>query len=152
MLDRVVLKIREIFYRLFHFRILNEVTLHGVPRILYGNRIKFGKNVRLNEDVFLHAVAGIEIGENTTLSTGVQVITETYDLSSYKNYVKRQHNGKKIIIGKNVWIGANAIILPGVNIRDNIVVGAGSVVTKDLTDEYTVYAGNPAKIINKVEH
>ena len=151
MLDRVVLKIREVIYYVFHFKILKGVILRGVPRILYGNRIKFGKNVRLNEGVFLHAADGIEIGENTTLSTGVQVITESYDLTSYDSYIQRHHCGKKIVIGKNVWVGANAIILPGVTIGDNVIIGAGSIVTKDLLEEYSIYAGNPAKFIKKVE-
>lgn len=59
-------------------------------------------------------------------------------------------DGKDVIIGKKCWIGMNAIILPGVKLGDNTIVGAGSVVTKSFPDGNLVIAGNPAKIINKL--
>lgn len=150
MIDRVILKIRRIVHYLLHANIYNKkVILLGVPKILYGKKIEFGNKVRLNENVFLHAVNGITIGDNTTLSYGSMVITESYDLTSEKKYLERKHRGESISIGKNVWICAGAIILPGVTIADNIIVAAGSVVTKDLTIEKGVYAGNPAKFVKK---
>ena len=57
---------------------------------------------------------------------------------------------KPIHIGKKVWIGSGAIVLPGVNIGDNSVIAAGSVVTKDVP-ENSVFGGNPAKLIKKIE-
>ena len=56
----------------------------------------------------------------------------------------------QVHIGKNCWIGAGAIIMPGVTIGDNVVIGAGSVVTKNVPD-FTVVAGNPARIVRKIE-
>ena len=153
MIDRIVLKIREVIHYIFHIYIYfgKRIILRGVPKILYAKNIRFGNNVRLNDRVYLHAAKGITIGENTTLSYGVTIITESYNINDYNKYVQRYHLGAPVVIGKNVWICANSTILPGVTIGNNIIVGAGSVVTKDLLEENSLYAGNPAKFIKKME-
>lgn len=152
-MDRIYLKIRETVHFITHFNIYKKknVILRGVPKILYGDKIEFGKNVRLNDSVFLHAVNGITIGDNTTLSYGAILITESYDLTNWDSYVCRHHSGAAIKVGRNVWICAGVIILPGVTISDNIIIGAGSVVTKSLTKQKSLYAGNPAKFIKRLE-
>ena len=155
MIDRLILKSREIIHYILHINIYlrSGVILCGVPFVLYGRKIRFGKHVRINERVYLHAVNGIEIGDNTTLSYGASVITESYDISSYKRYIEKHHKGAPVKIGKNVWIGANVLVLPGVTIADNTIIGAGAVVCCDLKDEYTIYAGVPAiakKRIDKI--
>lgn len=152
MLDRIILKVREIIHYILHINIYagSHVILRGVPKILYGSNIKFGKNVRINEGVFLHAANGISIGDNTTLSYGTSVITESYDLSDRESYLARHHAGKEVIIKNNVWICANVTVLPGVTIENGIVVGAGSVVTKDLKIENSLFAGNPARFIKEL--
>lgn len=146
MIDRVVLKIREIIHYIIHINIYygKNIILRGVPKLLYANKIKWGKSIRLNDEVFLHAANGITIGENTTLSYGVTILTESYNVEEWNKYLKREHKGKEVIIGRNVWICANVTILPGVKIADNIIVGAGSIVTKDLLISNALYAGNPA--------
>ncbi|WIM85537.1 acyltransferase [Gallibacterium anatis] len=153
MIDRIILKIRVLVHFMLHFFIYKKakVILRGVPRILYGHRIKFGNLIRLNDNVFIHAVNGVEIGDNTTLSYGVVLLTESYDISSKNKYLLRKHKGAPIKIGKNVWICANSTILPGVSIADNIIVGAGSVVTKDLDRANSLYAGNPARFIKELD-
>ena len=153
MIDRITLKIREIIHYIFHIGIYfgKGIILRGVPQLLYAKNIRFGHNVRLNDRVYLHAAEGITIGENTTLSYGVAIITESYNVTDYNKYIQRHHLGASVKIGKNVWICANSTILPGVTIGNNIIVGAGSVVTKDLLEENSLYAGNPAKFIKKME-
>lgn len=128
-----------------------KVILRGVPQILYGNQITFGKNVRLNEKVYIHAANGISIGENTTISYGAMLISESYDIKHWENYIARHHDGAPIVIGKNCWICANTMILPGVTIADDIIVAAGAVVTKDLTETKCLYAGNPARLIKRLD-
>lgn len=153
MIDRFILKIRELVHFFLHLNLYfgKKVILRGVPKILYGNRIEFGENVIINDKVFLHAANRIKIGNNTTLSYGACIISESYDVTDKIKYLKKYHSGAPITIGKNVWIAANVVILPGVSIEDNIIVGAGSVVTKSLTSSNSLYAGNPAKFIKKME-
>lgn len=151
MVERIFLKARTICHYIFHSKLYhNKVILMGVPRLLYPEKIKFGRNIRINDTVFLHAKNGIVIGDNTTLSYGASIITESYDITSFANYIRRNHGGAPIVIGGNVWIGASSIILPGIKIEDNIIVGAGSVVTRNLTEQFSIYAGNPARFIRKI--
>ena len=151
MIDRLNLKIKSYIHYLTHIGIYfgRNVKIYGKPKILYGNKIKIGSNVRINDDVFLHAVNGIELGNNVTLSYGASLITESYDLSSNDAYLKRKHSGAPITIGNNVWICANVTILPGVKIADDVIVAAGSVVNKNLDKPGSLYAGNPASFIKK---
>lgn len=153
MIDRVILKIREIIHLVFHLNLYlgKGVILRGVPRIVHGNKIEFGKNVRINDNVYLHAANGTRIGNNATLSYGSSIISESYDVTSKEQYLNRHHAGAKINIGENVWICANVTVLSGVSIADDIIVGAGSVVTKDLTTPNSLYAGNPAKFVKRME-
>lgn len=87
---------------------------------------------------------GIHIGENTLVAGGVKILSH--------DHCKRVGNNQPFLthtyIGKNCFIAVNAIILPGVKIGDEVIVGAGAVVTKDIPSN-TVVAGNPAKIIRK---
>ena len=69
-----------------------------------------------------------------------------HDVNNYSKYVK----SKSIIIGDNCWIGAGAIILPGVSLGDHIIVAAGSVVTKSFEDNDQIIGGNPAQFIKKL--
>lgn len=88
----------------------------------------------------------VTIGENFVSSLNSMIIA--HDASLY-NHI-RKHRVEEIIIGDNVFLGAAAIILPGVNVGNGAIIGAGSIVTKDVK-EYTVVAGNPAKFICTVD-
>jgi acetyltransferase-like isoleucine patch superfamily enzyme len=88
----------------------------------------------------------VTIGENFVSSLNSMIIA--HDASLY-NHI-RKHRVEEIVIGDNVFLGAAAIILPGVNVGNGAIIGAGSIVTKDVK-EYTVVAGNPAKFICTVD-
>lgn len=88
----------------------------------------------------------VEIGDNFISAPGSIILA--HDASLLIQY--REYRVQKTIIGNDVFLGANAVILPGVNIGDGAIVGAGSVVTKDV-EKNTVVAGNPAKQISTVE-
>ena len=83
---------------------------------------------------------GIHIGSNTVITTGVVVLTH--------DYVSGDGVYKDTIIGNNVFIGVNAIIIAGIKINDNVIIAAGSVVTKDVPS-YCIIGGNPAKILKE---
>jgi acetyltransferase-like isoleucine patch superfamily enzyme len=136
--------INFIFQRIF--RINGEIPwMVNFTSRVSGN-IKIGKNVWISFAVsggcYVQGINGIEIGDNTIFAPGVKIISANHDPNDYNKWIKCS----PIKIGKNCWIGANAVILPGVQLGDNVIVGAGSVVTKSFPNNCTI-AGVPAKII-----
>lgn len=112
-----------------------------------GINIKLGKNVFINSGCCFQDHAGIEIGDGTLI--GQQVVIAT--LNHAQDPVSRADMfPKPVKIGKNVWIGAHATILPGVTIGDNAIIAAGAVVTKDV-EKNAVAGGVPAKKIKDIE-
>ena len=110
----------------------------------YGFNIRAGRNLFVNYDCVFLDVAPIEIGDDVQIAPSVQLYTATHPLDPD---VRRSglEAGKPIRIGHNVWIGGGAIILPGVTVGDDAVIGAGSVVTRDVP-RGVVVVGNPARI------
>lgn len=96
---------------------------------------------------YFQANAGISIGKGSVIAPGVGIITENHDLYD------PQMRGKKgkVIIGENCWLGMNSLILPGVVLGPHTIVGGGSVVTKPYLEGHVVIAGNPAKIIKRLD-
>lgn len=92
--------------------------------------------------------AKIIIGKGTWIAQNVGIITANHDILNPDEHLP----GKDVILGKQCWVGMNAVILPGVILGDHTVVGAGAVVTKSFPDGYVVIAGNPAKIIRHLQH
>ncbi|MBQ9220860.1 MAG: hypothetical protein IJ178_07635 [Succinivibrio sp.] len=90
------------------------------------------------------AAGGIEIGEGCFIGPNVSVITDNHEFGSLQ-YL----HPKRVKIGNRVWIGANSLILPGVTIGDDAVIGGGAVVTSDVESK-TLVAGNPARVIKKL--
>lgn len=103
-----------------------------------------GENCSIAPFVQIWSNEMVMIGENTAIAAHVQITTSTHDYH-HRPY-RNNRIDEPIIIGKNVWIGGGAIILPGVSIGDNAVVGAGSVVTKNIPENSLAY-GIPARII-----
>lgn len=96
---------------------------------------------------YYQAIGRIIIGKGTYIAPNVGLITSNHTIGDIDNH----DDPKNIILGKKCWIGMNSMILPGVVLGDNTVVGAGSVVTKSFEEGNCVIAGNPAKIINIIE-
>ncbi|RLN85191.1 hypothetical protein BBJ28_00015825 [Nothophytophthora sp. Chile5] len=115
----------------------------------YGSNIYLGENVYINFNVVLLDVCEIHVGNNVLFAPNVQIYTATHPLDPELRATNAQF-GKPIRIGDDVWLGGGAIVLPGVSIGRGAVIGAGSVVTKDIPP-MCVYAGNPAKFIKKIE-
>lgn len=109
-----------------------------------GSNIKVDKNTVINSNVIIDGRGKIEIGENCSISRNVSIITLGHEPDDKSFALK----AGKVTIGKDVWIGIGAIILPGIDIGDAAIIGAGSVVTKDVP-KGSIVAGNPAKFIRK---
>ncbi|YCA42452.1 acyltransferase [Bacillus sp. JZ8] len=129
-----------------------NLSVFGFPIVLKeAHKIEIGKNCRLNEHVFLHGGGKIIIGDNVTFSAYSKVISWTYDTQNWRdNFINKDHIGLPIHIGEGAWIGAGAIILPGVNITGKgVIVAAGSVVNKDIKEDFVLVGGMPAKVLKK---
>lgn len=113
----------------------------------------FGKNITFDEQIFINSgcrfqdQGGIHIGEGSFIGHNVVLATVNHALEPSKN---RKNSYHPISIGKHVWIGSNATVLPGVTIGDWAVVAAGAVVTKDVPP-YAVVGGVPAKVLKMVD-
>jgi maltose O-acetyltransferase len=118
-------------------------------KVDFGKNIHWGDNCFANYGLIALDVAEIRIGSGTMFGSNVQLMTPIHPLDPELRS-QGWEAGLPITIGKNVWIGSGAIILAGVEIGDDAVVGAGAVVTKNVAAS-TVVAGNPAKFIRNVK-
>ncbi|WP_066396992.1 sugar O-acetyltransferase [Neobacillus mesonae] len=114
----------------------------------YGSNINVGENFYANFDCVFLDVCEIRIGDNCFIAPGVHIYTATHPINPIER-ISGVEFGKRVNIGDNVWIGGRAIINPGVNIGNNVVIASGTVVTKDVPDNVVV-GGNPAKIIKQI--
>jgi maltose O-acetyltransferase len=125
-----------------------------------------GKNINIEQNANFGNGNGIEIGDNSgvgvrcsirgplTIGSNVMMGPEVVIITSNHNFsrvdipmnIQGSLPQEKVIIGNDVWIGTRVIILPGVRIGNGVIIGAGSIVTKDVPD-YAIVAGNPARII-----
>ncbi len=115
----------------------------------YGYNIFVGDDVFFNFNCVVLDVMTVTIGSRTLIGPGVQIYAATHPLN-FKERAAGLEYAKPVIIGEDVWIGGGAIICPGVTIGHRAVIGAGSVVTRDVPPDVVV-AGNPCKIIRKLE-
>ena len=141
--------------------------INGAKNIVFGSRIlvgrkvsfessagsiKIGNNVAFNEGVILGADYGsISIGDFTIIGMNsvMRAANHKYSESPQIPIQLQGHDEGNIVIGKNVWIGANVTIMPNTQIGDHCVIGAGSVVTKNIPDR-SIAAGVPAKVIKEI--
>ncbi len=141
----------DFFFRKL-FRQNSSVTwaIHHTSVVIHPEKIKRGINVYPGDSPgnYIQAKNGIEIGDYTNFGPNVGLISANHDLKNNSSHKK----SNPIVIGKKCWIGMNVVILPEVELGDNTIVGANSVVTKSFKEGYCVLAGNPAKIIKKIDN
>lgn len=151
---RVIRKVRFAIFR----QVLNLVLgrLGRGSYIYPGVVINSPKNVMIGNDVSIAPgvhidasdQAGVTIGDRCAIAAGTRIVTLTHDPEMLP--VAKTIIGKPVMIGKDVWIGTAAIILPGVQIHDGAIVAAGAVVNKDVPSNCLV-GGVPAKVLRQLE-
>ena len=114
----------------------------------YGSNIELGERVFFNFNCIVLDVCRVRIGSYTLFGPAVQVLTPLHPMDAALR--RREEYGAPIDIGDDVWVGAGALILPGVTIGSRSVIGAGSVVTRDVP-EGVFAAGNPCRVMRDVD-
>ena len=113
----------------------------------YGSNIELGQRVFFNYNCIVLDVCLVSVGDFTLFGPAVQVYTAMHPLDAEKR--RHAEYGRPVKIGSDVWVGGGAIILPGVRIGSRAVIGAGSVVTRDVP-EGVLAAGNPCRVIRAI--
>src|SRR3982750_3747517 len=114
----------------------------------YGFNIELGERVFFNFNCIVLDVCPVKIGSFTLFGPAVQILTPLHPMDAAQR--RSEEYGKPITIGDDVWVGGGAIILPGVTIGSRTVIGAGSIVTRDIPDG-VLAAGNPCRVIRSVD-
>jgi len=140
-----IVRIRSSIKKYLYFSKPENLSFHYTVEVKYPENIILGRNIKIGPFSTLGAYKKIHIADNVTISKGVFI--ETAGLDIY-NKEEGRHIGKEIYIGKDTWIGANTMILGGVSIGENCVIAAGSIITKDIPNNYLVMLNN--KLIKKL--
>ncbi|WP_394902517.1 acyltransferase [Bacteroides xylanisolvens] len=108
------------------------------------SNLSVGENTGLG-DIFIQNLAMVTIGKNCSFSYRNMILTGTHDVADYSTVI-----AKPVVIGDNTWVTSNVTILPGVTIGSNTIIGAGSVVSRDIPSEVFA-AGNPCRVVKKID-
>ncbi len=139
------------------FKVLNELLGSAGSQVSIqpdfncdcGKNIHVGRNFIANYNVTILDIAPVHIGDYAMIGPNTIITTVNHPLSA-RGRRERLAQAKPVVIGDDVWIGGNCVILPGVTIGNNVIIAAGAVVTKDVPDNCIV-AGVPAKKIKNLE-
>lgn len=141
-------KVRDLLQQLTGKPIDDSVTLFPPFTSDFGKNITLGKRVFINSGCRFQDQGGITIGDDCLIGHNAVVATLQHD-------IEPAHRADLIpfpvVIGRNVWLGANVTVLPGVTIGDDAVIGAGSIVTKDIPTR-AIALGSPAKVVRFISH
>lgn len=139
-------RVRALLSDLFAASVDDSVTLFPPFTADFGQNIRLGKRVFINSGCRFQDQGGISVGDDCLIGHNVVLATLNHDIDP-------AHRGDlapaPIRIDRNVWLGANVTVLPGVTIGENVVVGAGSVVTKDIPVN-SIAVGSPARIVRTI--
>jgi maltose O-acetyltransferase len=123
-------------------RLFPGIRLFGVEKLAVG------ANCWIGLDTIIQASGGVEMGDNVVLGPGVKIWSVNHVYTDpYRPIVEQGYDHKPVVIGSNVWIGANAFVMPGAHICEGVVISAGSLVGGKVVEPYAVIAGNPARKI-----
>jgi acetyltransferase-like isoleucine patch superfamily enzyme len=144
----------ELAYLLYFFFPQKILRINGsVPwPVHFTSRVLFHKNIQVghrsspgsNAGCYIQGKNGIQIGHNCRFGPNIGLISANHDPQDYDRWLKAD----PIVIGSNVWLGMNTVVMPGVKIGDNVIVGSNSTVTKDLPS-HCIAAGSPCKVIRE---
>lgn len=143
------LRIRFIRFSFFvqrskYLSVGREIEIYGNFVCHAPQNVEIGNKVSINDYVYINGAGGVRIGDNVALSTGCKLISTQLNSEVFAS--KREYISAMIYVGSNVQVGAGAIILPGVSVCDDVIIGAGSIVSKSIKLP-GIYVGIPASCI-----
>lgn len=154
--------IKSIVYSLAYYvyehvewrRLINaksNIRVHPTASIRYANNIYIGENSHIN--MHCHIWPGknskIILGDNLLMGPGVTVLATNHGMAKNDIMMQQDDIEKDTVIGNDCWLCSNVTVTAGVHIADGCIVAAGAVVTKDITEPYSIVGGIPAKVISK---
>ena len=143
------LMFRNLIYRALIKSCGKNTKFYGKVFFVNHYLVTIGNNSTINEGVFFNARDTIIIGNNVTISANAFLTSTGLCTDTAEHLKQKEHFAKPIVVNDYAWIGAGAIILPGVTIGEGSIIGAGSVVTENVAP-YSVWAGVPAKLIKTI--
>ena len=117
----------------------------------FGGKIEIGKDVSINSKSFLNGCGGLKINDNTRIGTQSIIIASNHKFDDPNVLIKDAITKLGVVIGENVWLGARVTVLDGVNIVDDTIIGACSLVSKNI-DQKGIYVGVPVKLIKDLSN
>lgn len=133
----------------FFMKKLSSMRIKDGVTVWFPRGISIGKNVSINEWVFLDGYGELSIGDNTRIAHGCSIVSEDHGYESVEIPIYKQKKVKrKVVIEEDVWLGAGVKVLKGVRIGKGSIVGAGAVVTRDLPS-FSIAVGVPAEVIKR---
>jgi acetyltransferase-like isoleucine patch superfamily enzyme len=139
-------RVRELLAQLTGKPVDETVTVFPPFYSDFGKNITLGKRIFINSGCKFQDQGGVTIGDDCLIGHNVVIATLNHDLDPTR---RADMHPSPVVIGRNVWIGANVTVLSGVTIGDNAVVAAASVVTKDVP-ENTIVVGSPARVLRSL--
>jgi acetyltransferase-like isoleucine patch superfamily enzyme len=120
--------------------------VHFTSRVLYHENISIGRRAApgFSSCCYIQGRNGIRIGNNFRMGPGVGLVSANHNIDDYDTWTRTD----PIIIGDSVWIGMNSVVLPGVKIGTNVVIGANAVVDSDIPDN-SIALGNPCRVVKE---
>lgn len=151
--SEVAPRLRAAVFRMLGFRVGRGTLVADMPTITGGsklvNQLQIGKECWINRQCYIEVHADVKLGDRAGLGQQSMILTQAHHMGPpERRYADIE--ARPVTIGAGVWVGARAVVLPGVTIGDGAVIAAGAVVTKDVAPN-TVVAGVPAAVIREIE-
>lgn len=143
------MKKREELIKKLDIKVKNQFLIEQPFICDYGYNIELGENFYSNHNITILDAAKVKFGDNVFIGPNCGFYTSGHPINPQDRNLGIEY-AKAIEVGSNVWLGGNVIVLPGVKIGDNVVIGAGSVVNKDIPSN-AIAVGNPCKVIKNIK-
>ena len=144
------MELRKRFLKKYFKSVGTNLRVHIGVTVRNPDKLVLGNNVTLGVNTFIQAAGGVTIGNDVILGPDVKIWSANHVFKDLDTPVRSQgYEFKEVKIGNDVWVAANAFIMPGVNIGDGVIIAAGSVVGAKSYLPYTILAGNPARKVGE---